>query len=148
MDWKEIYSREAPALYSYLLARGCPPFDAEDRIHEVFTAALATGTQVENPRAYLFRAVRNHLNRASRKAQTGLPGIVESDPDPGKGEEINAALSALPGGQREVVVLRIWHGMSFREIGEALEIPKDTAASRWRYGLEKLRSLLEVTHER
>ena len=47
-----------------------------------------------------------------------------------------------------MVVLRVWHEMSFREIAEALEIRRDTAASRWRYGVEKLRSLLEVRHER
>ena len=57
-------------------------------------------------------------------------------------------MSALPAEQREVVVLKIWHEMSFREVGEVLEITRDTAASRWRYGIEKLRNLLkgEVSH--
>jgi RNA polymerase sigma-70 factor (ECF subfamily) len=149
MDWKEIYNREAPAIYSYLLARGCSAFEAEDRIHEVFTAALSAGTRIENPRAYLFRAVRNALKRGTRgKVETGMPEIVEAGPNPGDGEAVNAALSALPTEQREVVVLKIWHGMSFREVGEALEITRDTAASRWRYGTRKLRNLLrdEVSH--
>jgi RNA polymerase sigma-70 factor (ECF subfamily) len=151
MNWNEIYSREAPALYSYLLAQGCPFSEAEDRIHEVFTAALSAGTRVANPRAYLFRAVRNAMARAAqrRTPMSELPDIVDPGPAPAEGEAVNTALSALPGEQREVVVLRIWHGMGFREIGEALDIPRDTAASRWRYGIEKLRTLLrkdEVSH--
>ena len=60
----------------------------------------------------------------------------ESDVD---AAAINAALARLPVEQREVVVLRIWHGLGFREIGEALGIVTDTAASRWRHGIAKLR---------
>ncbi|MEO1524925.1 MAG: sigma-70 family RNA polymerase sigma factor [Planctomycetota bacterium] len=48
------------------------------------------------------------------------------------------ALSNIPGRQREVVVLKIWEQMTFAEIGEVLDITPSTAASRYRYALEKL----------
>ena len=50
---------------------------------------------------------------------------------------------------REVVTLKIWGELSFTEIGAALDIPANTASSRYRYGLEELRELTkEVLHER
>lgn len=42
---------------------------------------------------------------------------------------------------REVVTLKVWGGLTFAEIAEALEIPANTAASRYRYGLIELRKL-------
>jgi RNA polymerase sigma-70 factor (ECF subfamily) len=55
---------------------------------------------------------------------------------------VEAALAGLPETQREVLVLKIWGGLSFPQIGAALEIPADTAASRYRYALAKLRGQL------
>ena len=62
---------------------------------------------------------------------------------------IAAALNQLPGDQREVVVLRIWGGLSFAQIGEALSIPLNTAVSRYRYALGRLGVELasEVAHD-
>lgn len=52
------------------------------------------------------------------------------------------ALRNLPMVQREVIVLKIWEELTFAEIGEVLAIPAATAASRYRYGLEKLSAML------
>jgi RNA polymerase sigma-70 factor (ECF subfamily) len=49
-----------------------------------------------------------------------------------------AALRTLPREQREIVVLKIWGGQTFREIGVTLDIPQNTAASRYRYALKAL----------
>ena len=48
----------------------------------------------------------------------------------------------LQANYREVVTLKTWGGLTFAEIAEALEIPANTAASRYRYGLEELRRAL------
>ena len=61
---------------------------------------------------------------------------------PGNVEEIQAALAKLPPEQAEVVVLKIYQDMTFGEIGAVLEVSPDTAASRYRYALEKLRRIL------
>ena len=55
---------------------------------------------------------------------------------------ISAALGELPDEQREVVVMKIWGRLSFPQIAEALEISPNTAASRYRYALAKLREQL------
>ena len=55
---------------------------------------------------------------------------------------IEAALAKLPEPQREVLVMKVWAKLSFPQIGQALYIPPDTAASRYRYALEKLRGEL------
>ena len=54
---------------------------------------------------------------------------------------IQKAMDLLPEIHRDVVTLKVWGGLTFREIGEALEIPANTAASRYRYGLIELRKL-------
>ena len=52
-------------------------------------------------------------------------------------------LAELPVDQREVIVLKIWHRRTFEEIGDLLEISPNTAAGRYRYGLQKLKVRLE-----
>ena len=54
-----------------------------------------------------------------------------------------AALARLPRDQREAIVLKIWHEHTFEEIGELLGISPNTAAGRYRYGLQKLRTFLK-----
>ncbi len=56
--------------------------------------------------------------------------------------EVQEALRALPSEQREVVVLHVWSQMTFCEIAALILIPSNTAASRYRYALSKLRELL------
>jgi len=56
---------------------------------------------------------------------------------------------ALPVAQREVVVLHIWGGLTFEEVAQAIGVSPNTAASRYRYALEKLRRLVaDETNER
>ena len=55
---------------------------------------------------------------------------------------VAAALAELPEEQRAVVHLKIWEDLTFAEIAEALGISANTAASRYRYALDKLEGLL------
>ena len=57
------------------------------------------------------------------------------------------ALEELPSEQRAVVHLKLWEGLTFEAIAEALEIPPNTAASRYRYGIDKLRERLRPLYE-
>jgi RNA polymerase sigma-70 factor (ECF subfamily) len=59
------------------------------------------------------------------------------------GLAVESALRRLPEEQREVIVLRVWGQLSFQEIADALEAPPNTVASRYRYGLAKLRDILK-----
>src|SRR5207253_7149150 len=52
-------------------------------------------------------------------------------------------LAERPPDQREAIVLKIWHQYTFEQIGELLEISPNTAAGRYRYGLQKLKACLK-----
>ncbi len=58
-------------------------------------------------------------------------------------EELQLALEQIPLEQREVVVLKIWGEQTYESIGKTLDISANTAASRYRYGLENLRKCLK-----
>jgi len=47
----------------------------------------------------------------------------------------------LPENYRQVLTLKVWGGLTFAEIADSLNIPANTAASRYRYGLKELRKL-------
>ncbi len=81
---------------------------------------------------------------------------VPSIPDPTeisfdhweRSEAVHRAIQELPTTQAEVVTLRIWEGMSFREIAEVTEESPHTIASRYRYAMEKLATLLQAHDEK
>ncbi len=62
-------------------------------------------------------------------------------------EAASLALAALPAEQRSVVHLKLWEDLTFAECAEVLGIPANTAASRYRYGIDKIRDLLRPTLE-
>jgi len=57
-------------------------------------------------------------------------------------EKIRHHLAALPHEQREVIVLRIKADLTFKEIARIQDVSIPTAQGRYRYGIDKLRSLL------
>ena len=63
-------------------------------------------------------------------------------PDSLDARALQRALSELPEEQREVVTLKIEGQLAFAEISQVLRISQNTAASRYRYALEKIRTAL------
>ncbi len=123
---------------------------AEDALHQVFLRLLKGDIRIAGePLPYLCRAVRNaalnSLRRTARDVELE-PATAWLESPPGAGElgiAIEQALASLPQEQREVVVLRAWGQLTFDEVAQALEIPANTAASRYRYALAKLREQLK-----
>lgn len=125
---------------------------AQDVVQELFlklardAGAIATA---QSERAVIFTLTRNlaldALRRRSSRQEAmqrftdELPGWFEADARDLR-MEITTALAALPEEQRSVIHLHVWEELSFREIGELLGLPTQTIASRYRYGLEKLRT--------
>ena len=62
-------------------------------------------------------------------------------------QELAEALGELPAEQRAVVHLKLWEGLTFEEIAAVLDLSANTAASRYRYGLDKLRGRLRPLYE-
>lgn len=153
-DWEDWFDRHGPALV--LLARAWVPTgaDAEDVVQEAFVRFWRSRSQAADPTAYLFACVkrcaldwvRTHGRRARREAVAARPEGEQVFEGPVEQAErqaaVAAALATLPDAQREVLVLRIWGGLTFPQIAAALDVPPDTAASRFRYALDKLRELL------
>jgi RNA polymerase sigma factor (sigma-70 family) len=89
---------------------------------------------------------RKRKRQSSREKEAARPeaemffcGLLEQDE---LCATVAAALLNLPENQREVLVMKIWGGLSFPQIALALRISANTAASRYRYGLAKLREQL------
>jgi RNA polymerase sigma factor (sigma-70 family) len=132
---------------------------AEDAVHDVFVSLLEPNRQLrikQTLKGYLTTAVANRARTAARKATAvGRPSIKagtytneNSSPIDGTvfGEQrrhLVRALAQLPYEQREVILLRMYSGLRFKAIAESQEVSINTVQGRYRYGLEKLRSILD-----
>ena len=149
--WCEsLYRAKAPELILYGRALGLSHAEAEDVLHETFVALMARAQPPEQPEHYCVRTYRNRALNYRRSLWRRLTRELESkrwfEQTPGDSPAERAAmgaLAALPRDQREAIVLKIWHEHTFDEIGELLGISPNTAAGRYRYGLQKLRGQLK-----
>ncbi|HEY2786995.1 MAG TPA: sigma-70 family RNA polymerase sigma factor [Fimbriiglobus sp.] len=153
-EWETWFDRHGAAMI--LLARSWVPSraDAEDVVQDAFVHFWPSRTRAADQTAYLFGCVkrsaldwvRSRGRRVRREAIAARPECESLFDGPAEQAErraaIAVALEALPEAQREVLVLRVWGGLTFPQIAAALAIPTDTAASRCRYALDKLREFL------
>jgi len=154
-DLTALYDAYARALYRYLVALLGAPAEAEDALQEVLLGLLRRRAGgIRNQRAYLFQAARRQAlqalrQRRKRERETAAAAVCWIDPEACRGGDrelaldVQRALGRLPLEQREVIALKLSEDLSFREIGEVLRIPANTAASRYRLALGRLRALLE-----
>jgi RNA polymerase sigma-70 factor (ECF subfamily) len=99
-------------------------------------------TQIRRKAIDHARSKKRRQAREEAYATDNEPGCFEAPDDDGT-EEVRLALEQLPQDQREVLVLKIWGEQTFDSIGRTLDISPNTAASRYRYGMEQLRKLLK-----
>jgi RNA polymerase sigma-70 factor, ECF subfamily len=151
-----IWLEYASDLLGYLAALHCSRNDAEDTLQEVFVTiakkrASVAGARLLKP--YLFQLARNiALNRRKQskrirdRAETisdWLVPVEEAPPDEEhRIQKLAAKLAELPEKQRSVLVLKFYRDKTLREIGSLLGISENTAASCFRYGIEKLRRVM------
>jgi RNA polymerase sigma-70 factor (ECF subfamily) len=132
---------------------------AEDIVHDVFVSFAQSSDRLKlsgNLKGYLATCVVNHVrnvNRAGRRQQTvslDETHPVEQDLDKTERwityseelDRLNNAMAQIPYEQREVVILHVQGGMKFRNIAKSQNVSINTVQSRYRYGINKLRSLL------
>jgi RNA polymerase sigma factor (sigma-70 family) len=138
-DVRRLYDQHGPALVAYACSFVTDAAAAEDVVHQVFLRLLSAEITIPDvPAAYVYRAVRNAALNARR---SGLR-VVEIDPQSSvfhhrSGNQESAlalekALAELPEEQREVVVMRVWSGLTLEEIAAAAGAPLNTIASRYR----------------
>jgi len=162
-ELQRLYDEHAQALFAFLLNFTRHEADTRDVLQEVFTKlarqpGLLRGARDE--RSFLLRLAHNAAidlmrRRGTRdkyhEAFSDEPEQIfaaPSDPDEAAlRNELTDALAELPAEQRAVVHLKLWEGLTFEQIAETLEIPPNTAASRYRYGLDKLRGRLRPLYD-
>jgi len=137
-------------LILYGRALGLSHGEAEDVLQETFLAMMQKPSPPEQPEHYCVRSYRNRALNYRRSLWRRLTRELESrrwfEGSSEESPQERAAmrcLATLPPDQREAIVLKIWHGYTFEEVGEMLEISPNTAAGRYRYGLQKLKVCLE-----
>src|SRR5579862_8986639 len=162
-ELERLYDEHAQSLYAFLLNFTRDESDTHDLLQEVFVK-LARSPEVLNDvrdeRAFLIRLAHNAAidlirRRGTRErtkenvvAELVSPFAPAADPDEQTFRaELAEALAGLPPDQRAVVHLKLWEGLTFEQIAAALDIPQNTAASRYRYGLDKLRERLRPLYE-
>jgi RNA polymerase sigma-70 factor (ECF subfamily) len=162
-DLERLYDDHAQALFAFLLNFTRNEDDTRDVLQEVF-AKLARRPELlrasRDERAFLIRLAHNAAidlmrRRGARDRQhvqfgnePPSPFAPANDPDEQAYRvQLADALAELPPDQRAVVHLKLWEGLTFEQIAAALDIPPNTAASRYRYGLDKLRVRLRPLYE-
>ena len=131
---------------------------AEDVVHDVFVSFAGTTGSFRlsgTLKGYLSTCVANAArdrNRLRSRRDVGLEATEGMQSDSGdpvehmidceRSDRSTQLLGRLPYEQREIIVLHLHQEMRFKEIAEALGISINTAQSRFRYGLEKLRSII------
>jgi RNA polymerase sigma-70 factor (ECF subfamily) len=151
-----LYDRFGRPLFQTALLLLGSHAEAEDAVQDVFVGLVRAGPAlagVQNLRAYLFAALRHATAQrsAGRKRQRAVslddvPEPTAAGPNPVERERsvrLEKALLALPAEQRELVALKVDGGLTFAEVAAVLSISPNTAASRYRYALDKLRSALK-----
>ncbi len=151
----ELYDECADRVHHYLVVRLGSRADADDVLQETFVGLARTRKRlasVDNLLAYVFATARNEATRLlERQAREGRlradfsrealfhqsSGAVHRDIE--TAEWVTASLVRLNPDLREIVELKFYAGLTFREIAEVTGLPQGTVATRYRSALEKMR---------
>lgn len=147
-----LYDLYGAALFRVAVAIVGSREEAEDAVQDVFVALVRAGGRlraVRDLKAYLFASLRRAaVRRMQKQRRPPLPPVAVSRATPpaetsDDAVRLERALASLPAAQREMVALHVDGGLTFAECAEALGASANTAASRYRYAIEKLRAALK-----
>ena len=152
--WDQWLARHAPKLLLFARQQARCEADAHELVQDAIVEAWRCQTDGHPPAPGLvFGVIRRRaidLARRNDRRTNRETSAYETAPqewftpeieDRERARLLQEALERLPAIQREVVTLKIWGELTFAEIAETLDIPANTAASRYRYALEELRKL-------
>jgi RNA polymerase sigma-70 factor (ECF subfamily) len=152
---QRIYQKYLDYLLTLAMALLHNASEAEDIVHDVFVKFAESATDFKltgNLKSYLTTCVLNRARdrlranqRQAIRSESMYPDVNGPDHMVLSTEEslrLNHAIAQVPDQQREVIVLRLKGKMKFREIAKLQGTSVNTVQGRYRYGLNKLRSIL------
>jgi RNA polymerase sigma factor (sigma-70 family) len=161
---RSIYEKYKNDLLALAVVLSKDRTTAEDILHDVFVSFVQHAEKLRlrtNLKSYLSSCIANRVRNLSRtKSQRTMhlnsAETVGSDCDrperlvmsAEQSSRIEKAMAELPYQQQEVIILHLQSGMRFRAIAESQGVSINTIQSRYRYGLVKLRSLLNSEVEK
>ena len=155
-DWQVWLHRHGPGLLLFARQFLRDPALAEDAVQDGFIRFWRSKPNADDPLGLLYAAVRSasldllrsgrrrvarEQNSARAEARSEI-WFDHSAEQAVRVERVQAVLAELPTDQREVVVLKLWSGLTFSQIAEAVGESQNTVASRYRYALEKIAAQL------
>jgi len=154
-SWEEWLEAHAGKLLLFARQQCRLPADAEDLLQEALVESWSRYAGPGMPPLPLVystirrraidhaRGLDRRQSREQASAEMAPEWFVADFDGDDDSRVVQAAMEQLPVDQREVLTLKIWGDLTFREIAETLGAPLNTVASRYRYALETLRHMLE-----
>jgi RNA polymerase sigma-70 factor (ECF subfamily) len=153
-DWRRWLENHAPKFLLFARQKTRSEADAQDLVQEAVVEAWQRQCDdTPPPLALVFATIhRRAIDLARREDRRAGRELAAMNPlreswfdtsveDRELRQLIQNAMNRLPDMYREIITLKVWGGLTFAEIANALGIPANTAASRYRYGLAELRKL-------
>jgi RNA polymerase sigma-70 factor, ECF subfamily len=159
-----LYDTFAAPLHGFLIARFGRRDEAEDVLQQLFLDLARRPDRILSARRlgpWLFAKARNmtidRIRARAREARATeesvrvapwvLAGSSRAEEASADDTRLAAAVARLPAEQREVLALKVFQGRTFAETAELLGLSANTAASRYRYAVEKLREWMGEDHD-
>lgn len=149
----EAVDRWAGVLTSWLRSRSASP---EDIVQETFCRLACLDRPPERMAAWLFQVALNFSREDARRAKRRLQreqGRAQSESIPSQvhqeivHQEVREAIEKLPTEHRDLVIARLWAGLTLQESAELLQLSTTTAHRRYQESLAKLRLLLAANEK-
>ncbi|MBN1360098.1 MAG: sigma-70 family RNA polymerase sigma factor [Sedimentisphaerales bacterium] len=156
---RQVYDRHKHDMLGLAVALSGDRATGEDVVHDVFVSFVRVCHRLRlrtSLRSYLLSSVANRVRNLSRaKAARAVPveAVADAPSDLHRPDRIavqveqatliEQALRELPYEQHEAVILHLQGTLTFKEIAVSQNVSINTVQSRYRYGLQKLRSLLD-----
>lgn len=157
--WGRLYVEHRRALTVYAASLAGGHEGGMDLLQDVLVRLIGEASIPDTPLPFAMRCLRNlaiDRRRTRNRAGDGDPAVtlafLAAPPPseaPREDQRLRAALAAIPDGQREVIVLKIYGEITFAEIAEILARPLGTVTSLYARGIDALRTRLsaEIEHE-
>jgi RNA polymerase sigma-70 factor, ECF subfamily len=153
--WAQFYLAHRAALTAYAVTLTGNAAAAADLVQDVLVRMVSERRPVANALAYFLKCLRNLAldRRRQMRRPAELPrdvaGFLDCDgaADRELADRVRTALQRLPDDYREVIVLKVYCGLTFRAVADLLGRPPSTVASNYRRGLAELKTLLAEVAE-